>query len=130
MNQTKFSGSVNPRVKFTVLKNAVHQAVYSKNIIIESKLWNNKTNQFQLCFRMSLHKSLLPPTSLHDFEEIIQHHIFENKIEKPYDDYNCTPKVSEEDKLTVWKENPTRDIPTLLKVSRSRISDLAIRNCT
>ena len=44
---------------------------------------------------------------MHDFEEIIQHHIFENKIEKPYDDYiTALQKVSEEDKLTVWKENP------------------------
>ena len=110
----------NPRVKYTVLKNAVHQAVYSKEIsIIESKTFGTtKTNrEFQLCFRMSFHKeTLLPPTSLHYFEEIIQHHVFENKIEKPYDDYNfCTPKVSEEDKLTDWKENPIKRYSYFIK---------------
>ena len=65
---------------------------------------------------MSFTKSLLPPTSLHDFEEIIQHHIFENKIEKPYDDYiTALQKVSEEDKLTVWKENPIKRYSYFIK---------------
>ena len=91
-------------------KNAVHQAVYSKEIsIIESKTLEQQKpiGNFSYVLECPFTKTLLPPTSLHYFEEIIQHHIFENKIEKPYDDYiTALQKVSEEDKLTDWKENP------------------------
>ncbi len=98
---------------FTTKRNAVLELIYAKEkspiqlILVKEEA---PKGNFQYIFQCPKTKSFLPPTSFHNFDDLVRRHAFSSGIGMPHEKYlSSLIKVTEEDKISEWLKCP---IPT------------------
>ena len=85
-----------------ILKNGLEEIIEIKKEVTEKP-----NGIYQTILQCSDTKSLLPPKSFHDFESVIKNFLFENRINKKFDDFvNGLVKIDDNEKVKEWSETP------------------------